>query len=344
MTWTPIVGRKFSADEFDAYLRGLSFSAWRPKFITVHNTSAPTRAQYAAWQKRNPPVTMERWLQNLVGYYRDQQHWSAGPHWFVADDGIGVFTPPTHPGVHTPSWNSIAIGVETVGEYEAEPFDGAVRDNLVASLASIHLVLGLDPAAYVLGVRGLHFHKEDRRTTHQSCPGRHMVKADLVRAVVAKMADAHQGDHTPERAVLDVPPPIKPTPGRLTNIVMTEFGGTGDVNESAYGGMVHPDAFEVSLPARVPADKRMVRLFHLDKFVVAKVNDVGPWNKRDDYWNADHGRPLAESQFHQKTRAQNGLVPSNPAAIDGTRAVHDALGVLGREGTRQTVVDWEFVT
>jgi hypothetical protein len=199
MTWTPIVGQKFSASGFDAYLRTLKFTAWRPAFVTVHNTSSPTRALYAQWQKRTPPVTMERWLQNLVGYYRDQQHWSAGPHWFVADDGIGVFTPPTHPGVHTPSWNAISLGVETVGEFETEPFDGAVRDNLIASLASIHSVLGLNPADYALGRHGLHFHKEDRRTTHRTCPGRHMVKADLVAAVVAKMAELHSGDHDPAR-------------------------------------------------------------------------------------------------------------------------------------------------
>lgn len=199
MAWTPIVGRKFSAAEFDAYLRTLKFNSWRPAFVTVHNTSSPTRALYTAWQQRNPPVTMERWLQNLVGYYRDQQHWSAGPHWFVANDGIGVFTPPTHPGVHTPSWNAISLGVETIGEFETEPFDGAVRDNLISSLASIHSALGLNPADYALGRHGLHFHKEDRRTTHRTCPGRHMVKADLVAAVVAKMAELHPGDHDPAR-------------------------------------------------------------------------------------------------------------------------------------------------
>jgi hypothetical protein len=337
MTWTPIVGRKFSAPDFDAYLRTLKFDAWRPAFVTVHNTSSPTRALYASWQKRSPPVTMEKWLQNLVGYYRDQQHWSAGPHWFVADDGIGVFTPPTHPGVHTPSWNAVSIGVETVGEFELEPFDGAVRDNLIASLASIHSVLGLHPEEFKLGVRGLHFHKEDVRTTHQSCPGHRMVKADLIVAVVAKMADMHPGEHVAERPV-----PATIVPGGMTGITATEFGGTGDPETSAYGGMVNPDAPEVSLPARVPSEQRRVRVFHGDKPVLCKVNDVGPWNKTDDYWNVHGARPLAETQHRNRILAQNGLIPSNQAGIDMTRAVFDALGIKGPEGTRQAVVDWEF--
>jgi hypothetical protein len=50
----------------------------------VHNTSAP---DLKTWQRvagaqaadRRP----EKWAQNLVGYYRDQQGWSAGPHLFI---------------------------------------------------------------------------------------------------------------------------------------------------------------------------------------------------------------------------------------------------------------------
>jgi peptidoglycan hydrolase-like protein with peptidoglycan-binding domain len=93
-------------------------------------------------------------------------------------------------GTHTPSWNSFSIGVETVGEFEREAFGDPTRDNLTAALAALHEKLGLRPDGFQLGVRGLHFHKEDVHTTHRTCPGRNMVKADLVNRVVDIMGGA----------------------------------------------------------------------------------------------------------------------------------------------------------
>jgi hypothetical protein len=196
MTWKPIVGRLFKPDEFETYVGSLQFNLWRPKFIVVHNTSAPDLATWNGWQARKPPVTDEKWAQNLVGYYRDQQKWSGGPHLFVTPAGILVFTPLTGPGVHSPAWNSISWGVETVGEFEREPFTGAIRDNLIAALAILHGAAGLSPLPYAKGIRGLHFHKEDPKTTHKTCPGRNMVKAELVAAVQAEILRRHPGGHS----------------------------------------------------------------------------------------------------------------------------------------------------
>jgi hypothetical protein len=68
-----------------------------------------------------------------------------------------------------------------------------VRDNLIAALAILHAAAGLQPLPYQRGVRGLHFHKEDPVTTHKSCPGKNMVKADLVAAVQAEILRRHPG-------------------------------------------------------------------------------------------------------------------------------------------------------
>lgn len=198
MTWRPIVGRSFSAPEFKEYVEGLHFGTWRPRFVVVHNTSAPDTKTWQGWQARKPPITDEKWMQNLVGYYRDDQKWSTGPHLFVTPGAINVFSPLTGPGTHSPSWNAFTWGVETVGEFERDPFTGPVRDNLVAALAVLHAAVGLQPRPYELGVRGLHFHKEDIRTTHKSCPGRNIVKADLVGAVEDKIVEMHGGEHVAE--------------------------------------------------------------------------------------------------------------------------------------------------
>src|SRR5262249_39336749 len=177
MTWVGIVGKGFRPDEFRNHVSGLTFTNWRPQFAVVHNTSSPRLSQWHS----TPGATRMR---NLEAYYRDEQRWSAGPHLFVADDLIWVFTPLTASGVHSPSWNALAWGVEMVGEYEEEPFSPAVRENTVDALAILHQCRGLDP-------RGIRFHKEDPRTTHTNCPGRNVDKNDLITRVVARMSDSN---------------------------------------------------------------------------------------------------------------------------------------------------------
>jgi hypothetical protein len=241
-----------------------------------------------------------------------------------------------------------------VGEYEEEPFSPAVRENAVDALAILHACRGLDPET-------IHFHKEDPRTTHTSCPGRNVDKGDLVQRVHARMmtnTGVEDGEHLANRpsgdalgianfiAPISVPTVEGPAAGggRFTNIAATEFGGGAETGmDSAYGGTVNPDAPEVALPAKVPASKRQIRLFSVSngRSVVCKVNDVGPWNTRDKYWEGD-GRPLAEAQHRNRTPAQNGQVPTNDAGIDLTPAVYEALGIPGSVNTRQTHVDWEF--
>jgi hypothetical protein len=196
MSWKPIVDRSFSPAEFKAYVEGLQFGAWRPRFVVVHNTSAPDTKTWQGWQIRKPPISDEQWGRNLEGYYKGQG-WSTGPHLFVTPKGILVFSPLTSPGTHSPSWNSISWGVETVGEFERDPFTGPIKDNLVAALGILHMVAGLSVRPYAVGVRGLHFHKEDVKTTHKSCPGKNMVKTDLVNAVQAYIAHETDGDHVP---------------------------------------------------------------------------------------------------------------------------------------------------
>jgi hypothetical protein len=199
MTWRGIVGKSFTPDEFEQYLHTLDFGPWRPKFVVVHNTFLPTLEQYDEWKTRRPPFPDEQWMKNLVSYYRDQQGWSAGPHLIVTDEKILAFTPLTVPGTHTPSWNAISWGVETVGDFDEERFEDRERDNLVATLASLHSLMGWDPADYKLGVRGLHFHKEDKRTTHKNCPGKKMKKPALVKAVADKMKAMNSGEHLSDR-------------------------------------------------------------------------------------------------------------------------------------------------
>jgi hypothetical protein len=180
MTWTPIVGQRFSPVELDAYARSLSFGAWKPTFVVVHNTASPRIVD-------RPNGFTAQHMQNLVSYYRDQQHWSAGPHAFVDQHGIWLFTPLTSPGVHSPSWNHQAWGIETLGDYDTEAFADPIESNLLDCLTVLHDRLGLDPGS-------LKLHKEDPLTTHKTCPGKNVDKASLIEGITTRLSARHSSD------------------------------------------------------------------------------------------------------------------------------------------------------
>ena len=181
MPWKGIVGEGFTADDFDMYVATVAFDTWRPQFVVLHNTAVPSFAQ---WHN----VAGEDRMRALEHYYRDVQKWSAGPHLFIADDLIWVFTPLNVPGVHSPSWNSRSWGVELVGNYSAESLLPQLQLNAASALASLHAALGLDPQT-------LHFHKEDPLTTHKDCPGRNVVKPTMIQWVLDEIAARHPGEH-----------------------------------------------------------------------------------------------------------------------------------------------------
>lgn len=140
--------------------------------------------------------------------------------------------------------------------------------------------------------------------------------------------------------LLGNPPPIL-----FRDIYCTEFGGGSESGmPSAYGGKVNPEAHEVSLPARVRNRLRWVIVENEanDRSVRCRVNDVGPWNTHDAYWEHLGGRPRAEDQFHNRKVADNGLVPTNRAGLDATPAVMEALGVPGKLNARAVIVRWWF--
>ena len=183
--WKGIVGRGYSRDQFDDYVKALTFHLWRPSFIVLHNTAEPTFAQW-----HDLPGAQR--IANLESYYRDTLQWSAGPHLFVADDLIWVFTPLTMPGVHSPSWNSMSWGVELVGDYSKEQMNSDLLANAVSALATLHGALGLDPNT-------MRLHREDPLTTH-ICPGKSILKTTVISQVTAKLTSDFPGEHLDMRA------------------------------------------------------------------------------------------------------------------------------------------------
>lgn len=182
--WKGIVGNNFDAAGFDSYCHTLTWNAWRPSFIVLHNTGVPSLAI-------RPNGFSKDQINGLQSYYRDDQNWKAGPHLFIDDHQIWVFTPLTVSGTHSPSWNKVALGIEMLGDYEKEPFDSgrglAVRKNAVSAISTISAVLGLFPDS-------LKLHREDPLTTH-ACPGKNVRKLEVIQEVMDLMIRRHAGEH-----------------------------------------------------------------------------------------------------------------------------------------------------
>ena len=175
--WKPIVGKDFDAEGFAAYCAGLKWKDWKPQFIALHNTYFPDLAM------RPKGFTAQHMLNIADGYKK--KGWRAGPHLFVDDHKIWVFTPLTTQGRHSPGWNEVALGVEMLGDFDKDSFSAgrglAVRQNAVRAVAILSKVLGLSPDT-------IRLHKEDPKTTHKDCPGKNVSKPKFIAEVKAAMA------------------------------------------------------------------------------------------------------------------------------------------------------------
>jgi hypothetical protein len=188
--WKGIIGQSFNPDTFDAYCSQLKWNTWRPSFIVLHNTAIPNLAT------RPNGLTLKH-IKGLEVFYRDIQKWSAGPHLFIDDKQIWVFTPLTVSGVHSPSWNSSSLGIEMLGDYLKESFTSGrslkVRQIAIKAMVSLNSVLGIDPHTMKL-------HREDPLTTH-ICPGSAVRKLEIMQEVNDSLIALHAGEHVIHPAV-----------------------------------------------------------------------------------------------------------------------------------------------
>jgi hypothetical protein len=188
----------YSASNFDAFVKTLQWSVWRPKFICLHNTGVPTLAQWL-----NPSTPEERRVANQMQYEHLTEKWHSGVHLFITPAAIWNACDLRANGVSVSCWNSLCIGIEMVGNFAAaselgpndppaDDWNGVlaqkVRDNAVSAMASLHLALGIRPDGYVEGVSGLHFHRECGQD-HHACPGAQVDKTDIVVRVLARMQE-----------------------------------------------------------------------------------------------------------------------------------------------------------
>lgn len=168
--------------DFIAYLAQLPPPGWNPVGSTYHNTYVPNLQQWRGLAS----------MQSMQATYV-AKGWSAGPHLFLArgapnpaHDGIFVMTPPTSPGIHSPSCNGPPFGpppgrfgVELVGDFNAVAPTLAQQQLLIDAVAALHQYAKLGA--------NLNAHRDcDPRT----CPGDafYALKPSLQRRLVSVLS------------------------------------------------------------------------------------------------------------------------------------------------------------
>lgn len=187
------VGQALTLAEFAAYVQAYAFGPIPPDFIVLHHTAVPSAswARYPTglvWdggEAALPPAQIKakrlRQLDAIMRYYRDTKGWSAGPHLFIDDRWIYLFTPMRTIGVHAAQGNGwrdrsglhYSVGIEVVGYYEHTVWPAPVAALVRGAVQALLHRLPTIKAAYVRGPGGICAHRDWNKP---SCPGAAITK------------------------------------------------------------------------------------------------------------------------------------------------------------------------
>ena len=159
-----------NADAFQSHLaqHNPAVCAWVHGAV-LHHTVVPTAAQWRGYAT----------MQGLRNFYISKG-WSAGPHLFIAPDGIWQGTPLHLEGVHAGPCNHDRWGLEITGQYDAAPWPPALAELVAGTLAALFRWRGLAADA-------LNGHRDCN--SPKTCPGR-AIQLPAVRAELARRLDS----------------------------------------------------------------------------------------------------------------------------------------------------------
>jgi hypothetical protein len=152
------IGRGLSLAEFTAYVQNYRFGSTPPDYVVLHHTAIPSTldARYpsgAVWdagesRMDEPAIYAKRraQLDAIMRFYRDGKGWNAGPHLFIDDRWLWLFTPMYDVGIHAAKGNSYrdsrgrlhySIGIEVLGYYEKVVWPASVARNVAHAISAL---------------------------------------------------------------------------------------------------------------------------------------------------------------------------------------------------------------
>jgi len=182
-----ILNKKFTIQEFVNYLNKKHFGNTPPFSLVIHHTWKP---KIKDWKGQSTILGLKKYYEN--------KGWSAGPHIFVADDGIWLFTDMYSVGIHAGTGNatyvhkdgrtykgysvpssirdyfnfklqSYSIGIEIVGDYDNKIWSDNIKRNALYCIKSLQLRLDISN-------ENIFFHRDFSQKT---CPGKAISKSWL---------------------------------------------------------------------------------------------------------------------------------------------------------------------
>jgi len=158
-----IINRLLTPDEFKEYVENKFFGYFPANKIILHHTYVPNQAQ---WKGRDTILAMKR--------YYESKRWRSGPHLYIAQEGIWLFSDMRKNGTHAGSGNWRSIGIEMVGDFQEKLPTGKVWANTKFAIKTLNKKLKLKDDA-------IRFHREYSAT---DCPGKAIDKKWAIREII----------------------------------------------------------------------------------------------------------------------------------------------------------------
>jgi hypothetical protein len=238
------VGRGLKPAEFADYVQRYQFGSQPPNYVILHHTAVPgtVHANGGGWlwdsgeEGLNEDQIYRRRLARLNGikeYYRTRLRWDRGPHLFIDDRWIWLFTPMYHTGIHAAEGNqyrtgarlNYSIGIEVVGHYERTPWPEPVEQLVGYAVAVLKERLGTFELQHQRFAGGVSSHRDYNKPT---CPGAAISESyylDVLRRGWSRLRSGTlPGDEEPETEAMRAPitpnsPLLGPASGRRAQAV-----------------------------------------------------------------------------------------------------------------------------
>jgi hypothetical protein len=182
------IGRGLKPDEFVDYVQQYQFGSQPPNYVILHHTGVPGTVHANPgygwmWDTNEEGMSEQqiynkrlRQLNGIKEYYRTTYGWDRGPHLYIDERWVWLFTPMYEPGIHATTGNqyrrggrlNYSIGIEVVGYYEHRTWPEPVEQMVGHAVAVLKERLGTFELQYQRFAGGISSHRDYNKP---ECPG-----------------------------------------------------------------------------------------------------------------------------------------------------------------------------